>query len=89
MKGWIKDDTYYKREDENKMLRMCNGAWSINLNEVGGKGIKKVVYITKKNKYSVDYDTAQERGFVRVMGLKQEPKLIVPLKVWDKTKGGM
>ena len=82
MRGWITNRTYFKNEDENQKLKMGGGSWSINLKEVSSFDVDNVEYRTHKAFYRIPFALAQSKGFVRMM--KGEPKLIVPVKFWEK-----
>jgi hypothetical protein len=81
MRGWIIDNQYHKNEKETGKLRMCGGAWSINLGEITDQGVVDIIYHTEKARYSITYTKAQESGFVRTFG--GEPKLVVAEKYWQ------
>lgn len=83
MKGYIKDRTYYKYEKESGKLRMCEGSWSINLDQLDLNIVEKIVYITSYAKYEVELADAMMKGFMRKF--KGENKLIVPMKNWTIT----
>jgi hypothetical protein len=84
MRGIVKDYVYYKNEKETGKLKMCGGAWSINLDEILGVIIKKIVYVTSKSRYEISYDEAMERGFHKIFG--GENKLVVPEKYWTTSQ---
>ena len=81
MRGWIEDKTYYKYEDEGMKLRIAKGSWSINLEEIAGKPVEKIVYQTEKAIYTIGFHKARKHGFIR--NFRGETKLIVPLKYWE------
>jgi hypothetical protein len=81
MRGTILNKVYTKKERESQKLRLFGGAWTINLQEIEGKEIEKIVYITNKESYSISYADAVDKGFVRVLG--GESKLVVPIKYWS------
>ena len=82
MRGWIDKKTYKKYEDENQKLNIGGGSWTINIDEVGGKDIENVEYITNKHKYRIDFNEARTKGFTRLF--QGEPKLVVPIKYWEE-----
>ena len=79
--GWIIDHTYYKNEDEQHKLRMCGGSWTINLNELTGEHVLNFEYRTNRAVYRVDFETVRKHGFKRELG--GEPKMVVPVSVWN------
>lgn len=81
MRGWVKNKTYYKFEDETQKLRLCEGSWSVNLDELEDKDIEKIVYRTKLCSYEIEFEVAKRKGFIRTF--KGETKLIVPLHFWN------
>lgn len=81
MRGWITDKTYRKNEQEDGKLKIGGGSWTINLQEIYGKPINRIEYITPKAIYSIDYQEAVSVGFVRTF--QGEAKLIVPIKYWQ------
>ena len=81
--GFIIDETYYKHEKESGKLRMCGGSWTINLKEINDS-ISLVKFKTEKAVYEIQLSLAERKGFVRKFN--GEPKLIVPIKYWNKKK---
>ena len=81
--GKIVDNTYIKHEDEEQIMRMAGGSWSIKLDELSAD-VKQILYITEKGKYRIDRDIAISRGFERAFKTKDglENKLVVPIKHW-------
>ena len=82
MKGWIVGDTYFKNENEKEVLKMGGDSWTINLTEITPE-IRKVEYRTSMATYNIDWDKATSRGFRR--NFKEEPKLVVPKRLWNIT----
>lgn len=83
MKGTIIENEYIKRESEKDKLRMCGGAWTINLGWLK-PGVDKIIYITAQDTYRITLDQAILHGFKRKLG--NENKLVVPLEHWDYSK---
>ena len=84
MRGTLKDGIYYKLEKETGKLKMGGGAWTINLDEIANADIKVFCFVTGKARYTIDYDTAHSKGFVRTFA--GENKLVVPIKFWKVEK---
>jgi hypothetical protein len=84
MHGIIQDKTYIKKEKESDKLRLGGGAWTLNLSEISGKQIEKIQYITDKFTYSINYNDAVKKGFIRQF--QGELKLIIPIRCWEITK---
>lgn len=81
MRGLLEGGIYSKKEKESQRLRIGGGSWSINLDELYGKTIETVEYITEKKTYTIEFDKAMDKGFVRYLG--GEKKLVVPIKYWS------
>lgn len=82
MRGILKDGIYTKREDEKNKLRMGDGSWSINLDELPSEGVRLIEYVTPLDNYVITREDAMKYGFTRMLG--GEKKLVVPLKCWQK-----
>tara|TARA_R100001443_G_C3246139_1_gene152004 strand:+ start:159 stop:410 length:252 start_codon:yes stop_codon:yes gene_type:complete len=80
MRGVITNATYLKKEKESGKLRMCGGAWTINLKEIDGLVIQTFKYVTESFEYSIDYHKAFGRGFIK--NFRGEDKLVVPINHW-------
>jgi len=78
--GKIVKGIYYKKEDEKNKLRMGNGSWSINLDDLEGTGWQGACFDTHLGRYAIDRETAWEKGWILELG--GEKKLIVPCKLW-------
>lgn len=83
-RGIVASGTYIKKEDERNMLRMNGGSWTINLDEIDGKDITMVKYITDRKSYWISLEKAITVGFERILG--GERKLVVPLVYWQELK---
>jgi len=84
MHGLIEDGIYIKKESENGKLKKFKDAWTINLDEIEGKGVEQIVYFTDKYIYRISYEKAFNKGFIkRFMG---ENKLIITPEHWTITK---
>lgn len=77
--GYLQDGIFVKKEKERDKLRMADGAWSINLDELPLEAVA-IRYITEKYIYTIETEVAHLKGFTRILG--GEPKLVVPLKYW-------
>ena len=78
--GNVIGHTYFKSEKEKDKLRLAGGSWSVNVKEVVDKPVKTIKYQTEKHIYTIDYHTANNKGFKREF--KGELKLIIPIKHW-------
>lgn len=78
--GVVKEGVYYKHEKEADKLRMGGGAWSINLDELKGKDIQDIIFITETTQYKISMKDAHQFGFIRILG--GETKLVVPINKW-------
>lgn len=85
MRGVILGNKYIKKEKEQDKLRLSGGCWTINLSEISGKQIEEIEYITDKFTYSINYNDAVKKGFIRQF--QGELKLIVPTRCWLIKKG--
>jgi hypothetical protein len=81
-RGIVASGTYIKRENEKNILRMNGGSWTINIDEIDGKNITMVKYITDRYSYWISIEKAISVGFERILG--GERKLVVPLVYWQK-----
>ena len=80
MHGYVKENVYFKYENEDKKLRMGGGSWSINMGEVPAT-VDLVVYTTDLATYSIKMTEARKHGFIK--SFQDEVKLIVPLEYWE------
>jgi len=81
--GGVKDGVYTKHEKESGLLKMSGGSWTLNLDDIKDLKINKIVYVTDKHNYTIDYSKALEKGFTK--NFLGENKLVIPLKNWKKT----
>jgi hypothetical protein len=84
MHGHIDQGHYTKKENESDILRLGNGSWTLNLDEIKGKEIHTITLITKEHEYSITYAYAFKVGYIRVF--QGETKLVIPVKYWRKEK---
>ncbi len=85
MHGIIVNKTYTKKESEKDKLRLGGGCWTINLAEISGYEIEKIEYLTSDKLYSISFNDAMKKGWVR--NFQGEMKLIVPIRYWEVKKG--
>jgi len=81
MIGNIIGKTYVKREKETSLLRIGGGSWTIKLDELEGRDVQHVRFITDAIVYGITIDDAIRFGFERELG--GERKLVVPVKHWQ------
>ena len=82
MRGKIINHIYYKREKEISKLRIGEGSWSFNLNEVGeGDLIETLIYTTEIKEYRIPFSKAVSCGFQKEFN--GELKLVIPIKYWE------
>ena len=86
MIGNIIGKTYVKREKETSLLRLAGGSWTIKLDELEGKDIEKIRFMTDAVIYDITLEEAFAFGFERWLG--GEKKLVVPVKHWKLTERG-
>ena len=80
MIGKIIGKTYVKREKESSRLRIGGGSWTIKLDEIEGKEIDLIRFVTEVAIYEITTSEAVLRGFERYLG--GERKLVVAVKHW-------
>ena len=80
MVGNIVGKTYVKREKETSLLRLAGGSWTIKIDELEGRDIKQIRFITDAVQYDITIEEAYAFGFERELG--GERKLVVPVKHW-------
>lgn len=82
--GEIDQGVFYKKENENHLLRLAGGSWSINLSELSDKDYQTIVYETHEHRYTITKEEAFIQGFIK--NFQGELKLIVPIKYWHKDR---
>ena len=81
MKGVIINNKYEKSEREGSKLRFVkpDGAWTILMDVIKNKDVKKIEYRTEKNIYRIDKD--KTGTWDKLLG--GEHKRIVPINKWE------
>lgn len=80
MIGKILGTTYVKREKETSILRMGGGSWTIKIDELEGRQVSLIRFITAVASYEITLEDAVANGFEKILG--GEAKLIVPVRHW-------
>ena len=68
------------------MLRIGGGSWTIKLDEIEGRGIQRIRFLTDAASYDITVEDALLHGFERELG--GERKLVVPIKHWQMQERG-
>jgi hypothetical protein len=81
MKGYTREQTYYKYEKEGGKLRLAGGSWSVNLADMELDKVNTIKVITSYANYSISIEDAMTKGFQRTF--KGEHKLVIPIKYFN------
>lgn len=86
MHGKYVNGIYEKIESERDRLRIGNGSWTINLEEINRLTVRKgkinlIRYITEEAVYEITPEQAKLKGFRMTLG--DELKLVVPAIHWN------